>query len=121
MQSISDKVDKAEKLNLQEIKARLVQSETASDSSEIIDIIDDFRSDLNKKHQIQEIKIENMDEKLATMLQKQAEPINFSSIVKLIEANARQTNSLISRIDGIENQILSIQTNIEKLINYIEE
>lgn len=121
LQVISDKIDKAEKLNLQEIKTRMIQAESSVDNAEVMEAIDEFRSDLSKKQQIQEIKIENIDEKLANLVQKQAEPINFSSITKLIEANARQTNALISRIDGIENQILSMQNNIEKLINYIEE
>jgi|GEM_PF-6768635 len=116
---LTEKIEKVENLNMQEIKARLVKSETASAAPAAG--LDEFISSVTKKYQIQEMKIENIDEKITTLIQRQGDIVDIKSFIDAFHESAIQTKSLIARVEGIENQITSIHSSLEKIINYIED
>ena len=118
LDALTARIDKSEKNNLQEIKNRLVSSES---TTQVADAVEEFRHEFNKKYQVQEIKVDNIDEKLSNFIQKQPAPPDLKPIMDAIKQNAVQTQALDARVEGIENQIANIQIGIEKLLNYLDE
>ncbi len=118
LDALTARIDKAEKNNLQEIKNRLVSSES---TTQVADAVEEFRHEFNKKYQVQEIKVDNIDEKLSNFIQRQPAPPDLKPIMEAIKQNAVQTQALDARVEGIENQIANIQLGIEKLLNYLDE
>ena len=118
LDALTARIDKAEKNNLQEIKNRLVSSES---TTQVADSVEEFRHEFNKKYQVQEIKVDNIDEKLSNFIQRQPAPPDMKPIMDAIKQNAVQTQALDARVEGIENQIANIQLGIEKLLNYLDE
>ncbi len=118
---LSEKVEKAEKLNIQEIKTRLIKSETESGSSALNETMNEFIVSVSKKYQIQEMKIENIDEKITTLIQRQSDVVDMKAFIDAFHESAIQTKSLLARVEGIENQINGIHGSLERIITYIEE
>lgn len=118
---LSEKVEKAEKLSVQEIKTRLIKSESTTLPEAFGENIEELRAEVSKKYQIQEMKIDNVDEKLATLIQRQGDIIDMKSFIDAFHESATQTKGLIARVEGIENQISTIQGSLEKILSYIEE
>lgn len=116
---LTEKIEKVENLNIQEIKARLIKSETSGAAPAAG--LDEFIASVSKKYQIQEMKIENIDEKITTLIQRQGDIVDIKSFIDAFHESAMQTKSLIARVEGIENQITSIHGALEKIINYIED
>jgi len=115
---LSKKVEHNEKMNLEEIKSRLVQSE--KDYTAPIKL-EEALAGVQKKYKIQEMRLEEMDEKINLILQKQSEGFDVKSFIDLFYDNTTQTKSLASRVDGIESKLNSISKNIERIISYIDE
>ncbi len=118
LDALTARIEKTEKNNLQEIKNRLISSES---SSQVADAVEEFRHEFNKKYQVQEIKVDNIDEKLSNFIQTQPAPPDMKPIMEAIKQNAAQTQALGARVEGIENQIANIQIGIEKLLDYLDE
>lgn len=118
---LAEKIEKAEKLNIQEIKTRLIKSESASAPEGLSDSLNEFMANVSKKYQIQEMKIENIDEKISTLIQRQGDIVDMKAFIDTFHETAMQTKSLIARVEGIENQIMALHSSLEKIITYIEE
>ncbi len=118
LDALTARIEKTEKNNLQEIKNRLVSSES---TTQVADAVEEFRHEFNKKYQVQEIKVDNIDEKLSNFIQGQPAPPDLNPIMEAIKQNAAQTRALDARVEGIENQIANIQLGIEKLLDYLDE
>ncbi|MBQ3101419.1 hypothetical protein IJC60_00275 [bacterium] len=118
LDALTARIEKTEKNNLQEIKNRLVSSES---TTQVADAVEEFRHEFNKKYQVQEIKVDNIDEKLSNFIQRQPAPPDLNPIMEAIKQNAAQTRALDARVEGIENQIANIQLGIEKLLDYLDE
>lgn len=118
LDALTARIEKTEKNNLQDIKNRLISSES---NTQVADAVEDFRHEFNKKYQVQEIKVDNIDEKLSNFIQKQPAPPDLKPIMEAIKQNATQTQALDARVEGIENQIANIQIGIEKLLDYLDE
>ena len=67
------------------------------------------------------MRLEELDEKISLILQKQSEGFDVKSFIDLFYDNTSQTKSLASRVEGIESKLNSISKNIERIISYIDE
>lgn len=115
---LSKRIENAEKLGLEEVKTRLVQSEREYAAPQKLE---EVLSGVYKKYKIQEMRLEELDEKISLILQKQSEGFDVKSFIDLFYDNTTQTKSLASRVDSMENKLNSISKNIEKIISYIDE
>ena len=115
---LSKKMENTEKFNVEEVKSRLVQSERDYAAPQKIE---EALNGVYKKYKIQEMRLEELDEKISLLLQKQSEGFDVKSFIDLFYDNTTQTKSLASRVDSIESKLNSISKNIEKIISYIDE
>jgi len=115
---LSKRIEHAEKLNLEGMTAKLVQSEKDYSAPQRLE---EALAGIQKKYKIQEMRLEELDEKISLILQKQSEGFDVKSFIDLFYDNTSQTKSLASRVDGIETKLGSISKNIEKIISYIDE
>jgi hypothetical protein len=120
MEILAHKVDKIEKLSQEEIKARLLQAEQTRGGLNQ-DKLDGITANLVKKYKIQEMRLDNIDEKITSLLQKHGEEPDMKSFIDIFYESISQTKSLTTRVENIENQLASLQKNMEKIISYIEE
>ncbi len=116
--ALAKKVDNTEKLGLEGITSRLVQSEREYSAP---GKLEDALTSVQKKYKVQEMRLEELDEKISLILQKQSEGFDVKSFIDLFYDNTTQTKSLASRVEGIENKLNSISKNIERIISYIDE
>lgn len=115
---LSKKIENTEKLGLEEVKTRLVQSERDHVAPQKIE---EALNGVYKKYKIQEMRLDEINEKMTSILQKQSEGFDVKSFIDLFYDNTTQTKSLASRVDNIENKLNTISKNIEKIISYIDE
>ncbi len=115
---LSKRIENTEKLGLEEVKTRLVQSERDYVAPQKLE---EVLNGVYKKYKIQEMRLEELDEKISLILQKQSEGFDVKSFIDLFYDNTTQTKSLASRVDSMENKLNSISKNIEKIISYIDE
>lgn len=115
---LSKKIENTEKFNVEEVKSRLVQSER---DYAVPQKIEEALNGVYKKYKIQEMRLEELDEKISLLLQKQSEGFDVKSFIDLFYDNTTQTKSLASRVDNIESKLNNISKNIEKIISYIDE
>ncbi len=115
---LSKKIENTEKLNLEEVKTRLVQNERDYVAPQKIE---EALNGVYKKYKIQEMRLDELNEKISLILQKQSEGFDVKSFIDLFYDNTTQTKSLASRVDGIENKLNNISKNLEKIISYIDE
>ncbi len=120
MEILAHKVDKAEKIAQEEIKARLLQTEQNRGGLSQ-DKLDGITANLVKKYKIQEMRLDNIDEKITSLLQKHGEEPDMKAFIDVFYESISQTKSLTTRVENIENQLASLQKNMEKIISYIEE
>ncbi len=120
MEILAHKVDKAEKISQEEIKARLLQAEQ-SRSGLSQEKLDGITANLVKKYKIQEMRLDNIDEKITSLLQKRGEEPDMKAFIDVFYESISQTKSLTTRVENIENQLTNLQKNMEKIISYIEE
>ncbi len=116
--AVSKKIDNNEKSGIDEIKTRLIQSERDYAAPQKIE---EALAAVQKKYKIQEMRLEELDEKISLILQKQSEGFDVKSFIDLFYDNTTQTKSLASRVEGIENKLNSMSKNIERIISYIDE
>ena len=116
--TLSKKVENTEKSGIEEIKAKLIQNERNMSAPQKVE---EILANVQKKYKIQEMRLEELDEKITQILQKQSEGFDVKSFIDLFYDNTTQTKSLTSRVDAIENKLNSISKNIEKIISYIDE
>lgn len=116
--TVSKKIDNNEKNGFDEIKNRLIQSERDYTAPQKIE---EALAAVQKKYKIQEMRLEELDEKISLILQKQSEGFDVKSFIDLFYDNTTQTKSLASRVEGIENKLNSMSKNIERIISYIDE
>ncbi len=115
---LSKKIENTEKFNVEEVKSRLVQSERDYAAPQKIE---EALNGVYKKYKIQEMRLEELDEKISLLLQKQSEGFDVKSFIDLFYDNTTQTKSLASRVDSMESKLNTISKNIEKIISYIDE
>jgi len=115
---LSKKIENTEKLNLEEVKTRLVQSERDYIAPQKIE---ETLNGVYKKYKIQEMRLDELNEKVSLILQKQNEGFDVKSFIDLFYDNTTQTKGLASRVDSIENKLNNISKNLEKIISYIDE
>ena len=110
LDSLTQQVANAQQMSMEEIKTRLIRSEKSHDSSRY--------EELNRK---QISYLEDLDEKLNLVIQKQNNEFDPTSFIDVTYENMRQTKDLSARMDNIESKINKIQGYMEKIVAYIEE
>ena len=110
LDGIAQQVANAHQMSMEEIKARLIRSEKSHDNNRF--------EEANKK---QISYLEDLDEKLNLVIQKQNDAFNPTSFIDVTYENMRQTKELSERMDNIESKINKIQGYMEKIVAYIEE
>lgn len=110
LETLSQKVENAERMSMEEIKTRLIRSEKSHDGAKIEEV---------SKKQISYL--EDLDEKLNLIMQKQNNGFDPTSFIDVTYENMQQTKELSSRMDELEVKIDKIQGYMEKIIAYIEE
>lgn len=110
LDSLTQQVANAQQMSMEEIKTRLIRSEKSHDSSRY--------EELNRK---QISYLEDLDEKLNLVIQKQNNEFDPTSFIDVTYENMRQTKDLSARMDNIEAKINKIQGYMEKIVAYIEE
>ena len=118
MDTLSKKIERTEKLSLEGMTSKLVQSEKEYAAPQRIE---EALAGVQKKYKIQEMRLEELDEKISLILQKQSEGFDVKSFIDLFYDNTSQTKSLASRVEGIESKLNNISKNIERIISYIDE
>lgn len=118
MDVVSKKIEHTEKLGLEGITSKLIQSEKDYGAPQRVE---EALAGVQKKYKIQEMRLEELDEKISLILQKQSEGFDVKSFIDLFYDNTSQTKSLASRVESIENKLNSISKNIERIISYIDE
>lgn len=119
---LNKKVEHNEKMGVEDIKSRLIQSERERERDYTAPgRLEEALSGVSKKYKIQEMRLEELDEKITTILQKQSEGFDVKSFIDLFYDNTTQTKSLASRVENIENKLNTISKNIERIISYIDE
>ena len=109
MEILAHKVDKVEKI-------------TAGNEGLSIDTekFDNVAVNLAQKYKIQEMRLDDIGEKINALIQKQGEDIDMTSFIKVFHESVKQTNALASRIDSIENRMNSLQKSLERIVAFIE-
>ncbi len=110
LEMLSQQVENAEKMSMEEIKTRLIRSEKSSDNGKFEEV---------NKRQISYL--EDLDEKLNVLLQRQQDGFDPNSFIDVTYENMKQTKELASRMDEMEVKIDKIQGYMEKIVAYIEE
>ena len=110
LDGLSQQVENAERMSMEEIKTRLIRSEKSPDSARIEE---------SSKKQISYL--EDLDEKLNLLLQKQGSEFDPASFIDVTYENMKQTKELSGRMDDLEVKIDKIQGYMEKIVAYIEE
>ena len=110
LEILSQQVENAEKMSMEEIKTRLIRSEKSPDSGKIEEAT---------RRQISYL--EDLDEKLNVLLQRQQDGFDPTSFIDVTYENMKQTKELASRMDEMEIKIDKIQGYMEKIVAYIEE
>ena len=110
LDGIAEQVASAHQMSMEEIKARLIRSEKSHDGNRF--------EEANKK---QISYLEDLDEKLNLVIQKQNDAFDPTSFIDVTYENMRQTKELSERMDNIESKINKIQGYMEKIVAYIEE
>ena len=118
MDVVSKKIEHTEKLGLEGITSKLVQSEKDYGAPQRVE---EALAGVQKKYKIQEMRLEELDEKISLILQKQSEGFDVKSFIDLFYDNTSQTKSLASRVESIESKLNNISKNIERIISYIDE
>ena len=110
LEILSQKVENAEQMSMEEIKTRLIRSEKSPSGAKIDEV---------SERQISYL--EELDEKLSLLLQKQNNEFDPTSFIDVTYQNMKQTKDLSSRMDELEIKIDKIQGYMEKIVAYIEE
>ncbi len=110
LEGLSQQIENAEKMSMEEIKTRLIRSEKSADGTKI---------DEATRRQISYL--EDLDEKLNVLLQRQQDGFDPNSFIDVTYENMKQTKELANRIDEMEVKIDKIQGYMEKIVAYIEE
>ncbi len=110
LEGLSEQIENAEKMNMEEIKTRLIRSEKSPDGGKIEEAT---------RRQISYL--EDLDEKLNVLLQRQQDGFDPNSFIDVTYENMKQTKELASRMDEMEVKIDKIQGYMEKIVAYIEE
>ena len=110
LETLAKQVENAERMSMEEIKTRLIRSEKSPDGSRI--------EEVSKK---QFSYLEDLDEKLNLILQKQNSEFDPASFIDVTYENMKQTKELTERMDDLETKIDKIQGYMEKIVAYIEE
>ena len=110
LEGLSQQIENAEKMSMEEIKARLVRSEKSAEGTKI---------DEATRRQISYL--EDLDEKLNVLIQRQQDGFDPNSFIDVTYENMKQTKELAGRMDEMEVKIDKIQGYMEKIVAYIEE
>ena len=110
MEGLAQQIENAEKMSMEEIKSRLIRSEKSPDGGKIEEAT---------RRQISYL--EDLDEKLNVLLQRQQDGFDPTSFIDVTYENMKQTKELASRMDEMEVKIDKIQGYMEKIVAYIEE
>ncbi len=110
LEGLSQQIENAEKMSMEEIKTRLIRSEKSPDGGKLEEV---------SKRQISYL--EDLDEKLNVLLQRQQDGFDPNSFIDVTYENMKQTKELASRMDEMEIKIDKIQGYMEKIVAYIEE
>ena len=110
LENLTQQVENAEKMSMEEIKTRLIRSEKSPDGGKIEEAT---------RRQISYL--EDLDEKLNVLLQRQQDGFDPTSFIDVTYENMKQTKELASRMDEMEVKIDKIQGYMEKIVAYIEE
>ena len=110
LETLTQQIENAERMSMEEIKTRLIRSEKSPDGAKIEEV---------SKRQFSYL--EDLDEKLNVLLQRQTSEFDPTSFIDVTYENMKQTKGLSSRMDELEEKIDKIQGYMEKIIAYIEE
>lgn len=134
VEALGHRVEENERVNLEEIKTRLIQSEQAHAEAisavsngvsvpeiQSDDIAKEIAAVMQKKYKVQEMRLEELDEKISMLLQKQGDGFDVKQFIDIFYDNTTNTKSLVSRIDNLETKMNAISKNIERIISYIDE
>ena len=110
LETLTQQIENAERMSMEEIKTRLIRSEKSPDGAKIEEV---------SKRQFSYL--EDLDEKLNVLLQRQTSEFDPTSFIDVTYENMKQTKELSSRMDELEVKIDKIQGYMEKIIAYIEE
>lgn len=119
---LAERFDDMNKIGFEDIKTRMIQSEKSkANILEFNSKIEKALRHIIKSSQIQDNKIEELSKKIELLTQAQSENFNPAQFIDIFYENMTQTKMLSNRVEIIEDKINSIQSAVEKLINYVEQ
>ncbi|GBF23259.1 hypothetical protein tpqmel_0663, partial [Candidatus Gastranaerophilus sp. (ex Termes propinquus)] len=81
----------------------------------------ELTSQLSKMFAAQRARLDNIENMLSSVMQKQNEEFDIKSFIDVFYENTTQAKSLASRVETMEKQLSVISRNMQKIISYIEE
>lgn len=111
---LASKIEKSEKIKMEDLKSRLIQSEK---NQAMPQKLEEAVMSIYKKYRVQETKIEDMINKVDALFQKQTDTFDVKEFIDLFYDNTKKQESLISRIDAIEDKMDYMQAKIDHIIS----
>ncbi len=111
---LAAKIEKSEKIKMEDLKSRLIQSEK---NQAMPQKLEEAIMTIYKKYRVQETKIEDMINKVEALSQKQTDTFDIKEFIDLFYDNTKKQDSLISRMDGIEDKMDYMQAKIDHIIS----
>ena len=111
---LAAKIEKSEKIKMEELKTRLIQSEK---NQAMPQKLEEAIMAIYKKYRVQETKIEDMINKMEAFTQKQSDTFDIKEFIDLFYDNTKKQDNLISRMDGLEDKMDYMQAKIDHIIS----
>ena len=111
---LAAKIDKSEKIKMEDLKSRLIQTEK---SQAMPQKIEEVVMSIYKKYRSQETKIDDLLNKIDNLNQKQTDHFDVREFIDVIYDTTKKQESLISRMDNIEDKMDLIQAKIDHIIS----
>ncbi len=109
---LTSKIDKSEKIKMDDLKARLANEKGQSPSK-----MEETLLSVYKKYRVQETKMDDISSKIEMLFQRQTEAFDIKEFIDLFYDNMKKQEDLISRMDGLEDKMDLIQTKIDHIIS----
>ena len=111
---LAAKIEKSEKIKMEDLKSRLIQTEK---NQAMPQKVEEAIMTIYKKYRVQETKIEEMINKMDSLVQKQSDTFDIKEFIDLFYDNTKKQDNLISRMDGIEDKMDYMQAKIDHIIS----
>lgn len=111
---LAAKIEKSEKIKMEDLKTRLIQSEK---NQAMPQKIEEVVMSIYKRYRSQETKIDDLSHKIESLSDKQSETFDVKEFIDLFYDTTKKQENIMSRMDSIEDKMDLIQAKIDHIID----